>query len=269
LFRASLCPGNCGQLQKGKKKMTTYPKNFITQVIAKVDFEPILRLKEEPPYSFQEAIKEWFPRSDQAESVEFLLKPGEEPSAIKKPISYLFFNKEKTEKIEVNYQTIILTLGQYLEFDSFISKIELMYNNFNEIYHPSIIKRIGLRFVNEIKLRGNPFEWEGYLNNNLYCMINAFPDLTESLSRIMAQMIIALEGRRIIFNFGIYNSEFPNTITQKEFILDYDCASVEECEPEVALGKFRLFYEDIKKLFKQNRGEKLIKIMKGENNEGL
>ena len=249
--------------------MTTYPKNFITQVIARVDFEPILRLKQEAPFSFHEAIQELYPRTDQAETVEFLLKAGEEPAAIKQPLSYIFLDKDKKDKIELNFKSIVLTASEYVKFDSFFSKIDFIYNKFNDIYQPNIIKRIGLRFVNEIKLRGNPFEWEGYLNNNLHCILNIFPDLRESLSRAMAQMIVNLEGRRIIFNFGIFNSEFPNTIAQKEFILDYDCACDEECESGLVLGKFRGFYDDIKSLFKQSRGEQLIKIMKGEINEGL
>jgi uncharacterized protein (TIGR04255 family) len=57
--------------------MTTYPRNFITQVIARVDFEPILRLKQEVPVGFHESIKDLFPRADQAESVEFSLRVGE------------------------------------------------------------------------------------------------------------------------------------------------------------------------------------------------
>ena len=42
--------------------MTTYPINFITKVIARVDFQPILKLKQEEPVAFQEAIREHFPR---------------------------------------------------------------------------------------------------------------------------------------------------------------------------------------------------------------
>jgi len=139
-----------------------------------------------------------------------------------------------------------------------------MYNTFNNIYHPSIIKRIGLRFINEIKLKGNPLDWDGIINNNLYCIINAFPDLSTSLKRAMSQLHISLEDHSIIFQFGIFNSEYPNIITQREFILDYDCASKDESEPEGVLSTFRLYYEDIKKVFKQCRGEKLLRIMKEE-----
>jgi len=80
----------------------------------------------------------------------------------------------------------------------------------------------------------------------------------------MSQLHISLEDHSIIFQFGIFNSEYPNIITQREFILDYDCASKDESEPEGVLSTFRLYYEDIKKVFKQCRGEKLLRIMKEE-----
>ena len=242
--------------------MTTYPINFITKVIARVDFQPILKLKQEP-VDFQEIIREQFPRFSQKESIDISIKPGEVPVPTKIP-TWQFTSKEKTDQISLNYQMIALTMKKYVNFESFFLKVELMYNTFNNIYHPSIIKRIGLRFINEIKLKGNPLDWDGIINNNLYCIINAFPDLSTSLKRAMSQLHISLEDHSIIFQFGIFNSEYPNIITQREFILDYDCASKDESEPEGVLSTFRLYYEDIKKVFKQCRGEKLLRIMKEE-----
>ncbi len=245
--------------------MTTYPKNFITQVIARVDFQPILKLKNEEPYEFQEALREEFPRFEKKESIDIDLpmKPEEGfPSFPEKIPTWRFINKDQTDKISLNYKVIIFSSNKYTNFESFFPKVELMFESFDKIYHPGIINRIGLRFINEIKLKGNPLDWGGYINKNLYSIINAFPEL--SISRAMSQLHINREDHKIIFQFGIYNSEYPNTISQKEFILDYDCSSKEECEPEVVLYKLKLFYEDIKMLFKQSRGEKLLNIMKGE-----
>ncbi len=244
--------------------MTTYPINFITKVIARVDFQPILRLKQEEPAAFQEAIRENFPRLDRKDSIDISIKPGEVPVPSKTP-TWEFSNKEKTEAIALNFKVITLSLDKYISFESFFPKVKLMYSNFNKIYNPGIIKRIGLRFQNQIRLKGNPLEWDGIINNNLYCIVNAFPELSNVVSRAMSQLHINLGDHLIIFQFGIFNSEYPNIIAQKEFILDYDCASREESEPEEVLSKFKLFYEDIKKLFKQSRGEKLVKIMKGED----
>lgn len=249
--------------------MTTYPRNFITQVIAQVHFQPILKLKNESPDVFQEAIIDQFPRFERKEAIDidFSIKPeGSFPSFPEKISIWEFINKEikeQADQISLNYKVISFSSNKYISFESFFSKVELMYNNFYKIYRPGIINRIGLRFINEIKLKGNPLDWDGYINNNLYCSIKTFSDL--SISRAMSQVHINLDDHKIIFQFGIYNSEYPNTISQREFILDYDCSSKGECEPEEVLTKLMIFYEDIKSLFKLSRGDKLVSYMKGED----
>lgn len=54
--------------------MTTYPINFITKVIARIDFLPILKLKDEIPSIFQENIRKEFPRFDKSDSISSYLK---------------------------------------------------------------------------------------------------------------------------------------------------------------------------------------------------
>jgi uncharacterized protein (TIGR04255 family) len=243
--------------------MTTYPTNFIRKVIARVDFQPILTLKQEEPVAFQELIRDHFPRFGRKNSIDISIKPGEVPISKQIPI-WEFTNKEKTDQIALNFKFITLSLDKYVSFEAFNSKIEFLYINFKKIYHPGIIQKIGLRFINEIRLTGNPLDWDGIINNNLYCILQAFPEFSPSLSRAMSQLHINLGDRLITFQFGIYNSQYPGVIANKEFILDYDCSSKEECEPEEVLTKFSLFYEDIKNLFKQSRGDKLVAIMRGE-----
>lgn len=243
--------------------MTTYPINFITKVIIRIEYQPILKLKQEEPVDFIERMRDQFPRYERKESIDISIKPGEAPIVSKSPV-WEFINKEKTEHISLNYQAITLIFDKYVSYELFFSKIELVYNAFNSIYRPSIIKKIGLRFINEIKLTGIPLDWEGIINNNLWCFINALPEFPTSLTRAMSQMHLTIEDHSMVFQFGIHNSEYPNKITQKEFILDYDCVSREENEPEGVINKLKSFYEDIKKAFKQSRGEKLVRIMRGE-----
>jgi uncharacterized protein (TIGR04255 family) len=245
--------------------MTTYPRNFITNVIAQVQFQPILIIKNETPNDFQEAIREQFPWFDRKESLAITLsiKPGGGSPLPEKISTWEFKNKEQTDQISLNYNSITYSSKKYISFALFFANVELMYNNFYKTYRPGIINRIGLRFINEIKLKGNPLDWDGYINNNLYCSITPFHDL--SISRAMSQLHINMNDHKIIFQFGIYNSEYPNTISQREFILDYDCSNKDQCEPDGVVSKFRIFYEEIKSLFKLSRGDKLVRYMKGED----
>jgi uncharacterized protein (TIGR04255 family) len=100
--------------------MTTYPTNFVSKVIARVDFQPILKLKQEP-VDFQEIIREQFPRFSQKESLDISIKPGEVPVPTKIP-TWQFISKEKTNQISLNYQTITLIMNKYDNFESFFFK---------------------------------------------------------------------------------------------------------------------------------------------------
>jgi uncharacterized protein (TIGR04255 family) len=112
--------------------MTTYPTNFIKKVIIRIEFQPILKLKQEEPVDFQERLRDQFPRFQRKESINFTIKPGEAPVASKSSV-WEFINKEKTEQISLNYQSITLTAGKYVSYESFLSKIELVYNTFNSL----------------------------------------------------------------------------------------------------------------------------------------
>ena len=66
------------------------------------------------------------------------------------------------------------------------------------------------------------------------------------------------------FNYGLYNSEFPNKISRKDFVLDYDCytANIEKKDSYEYLNKF---HEKINEEFEKSIEEGLRKEMEGEN----
>ena len=41
----------------------------------------------------------------------------------------------------------------------------------------------------------------------------------------MGQMVVKEEVADVVFNFGIWNPDYPSIITRNEFILDFDCFS--------------------------------------------
>ena len=132
-----------------------------------------------------------------------------------------------------------------------------------EIYKPSIINRIGLRYINEVKIDGNPFDWQGLINDNLFATLNAFPNIKTSITRSMHQLHFRGENNKIVFQFGLYNSEFPNPVAQRAFILDYDCVSEDEHEPHQVLPIFTSFNTKIYTLFEQSISDNLKGIMNG------
>lgn len=249
-----------------KGKHVPYSRNFLNKVIARVDHLPILILDEERPSSFQELIRNEYPRIDELRGIgiEMPKQGGSLVSVEKLPVIWKLNNKDRTIEIDLSSKYFSLVSSRYVGFLEFFDRLSDVYNHFVENYSPSIITRVGLRYVNEISLDGNPFEWQNLLNENLYSTLNAFPNMRSSFARSMHQLHFTGDDYKIVFQFGIFNSEFPNTIAKKEFILDYDCISEEEIEPQEVIGKFTRFNDLICELFEQSIGDGLREIMNEE-----
>lgn len=241
--------------------MAPYSKNFITQVIARVDYLPILVLKEKPPIEFQDRIREQYPRFEQVMGVNINIKDGSDPAVQHKPAVWKFLNIDRTEEINISADYFAFTASKYERFSLFRDKLTALFNAFVGTHKPSLVKRVGLRYINEIGLDGNPFLWEGFLNANLFSTLNAFPEYQTQISRSVHQMQLMMENYKVLFNFGMFNSEFPNTISKKEFILDYDCLSEDERPVEAVLPTFTEFNNIIWDLFEKSIGDNLRDIL--------
>lgn len=248
--------------------MAPYSKNFLTQVIARIDYQPILILDKENPSNFQEQVREEYPRFEKLRNVALNITPKADSSISfeKLPVVWKLSDKEKANIIDLSSKYFALQTSKYIRFSDFYHRLTNAWNHFVENYKPQIITRIGLRYINEIRLtgNGNPFDWENLINTNLYSSLNAFTDIKESISRSMNQLHFAQEDCKITFTFGIFNSEFPNTITQKEFILDYDCISEDEYDSQDVLGVIKQFNDKVWDLFERSIGDGLRDIMKKE-----
>jgi uncharacterized protein (TIGR04255 family) len=61
----------------------------------------------------------------------------------------------------------------------------------------------------------------------------------------------------IRFQYGWYNSEFPNPIAKKEFALDYDCYSKNEIDISEVLSQIDIYHAAIKELFEYSKEDGL------------
>ena len=154
-----------------------YSKNFLNKVIARVDHLPILILDDERPSSFQELVRNEYPRIAEFRGVGIEMpKQGSSLVSVEKlPVIWKLNNKDRTIEIDLSSKYFSLVSSRYVGFLEFFDRLSDVYNHFVENYSPSIITRVGLRYVNEISLDGNPFEWQNLLNENLYSTLNAFP----------------------------------------------------------------------------------------------
>jgi uncharacterized protein (TIGR04255 family) len=246
-----------------------YPKNFLKSVIFRVDFNPILSIKESLNTNFHDQIRSAFPKLQLQQEHQILaeIKDGETTSKTETFNQYLLSNENDKRKLTVSTQFIILEILDFTGFVDLKDQIKSVIDNFQKSYSPISVTRLGLRYINEIKIkRGSPYSWDGYINKSLLNLLSSDLIVREETSRIMSQIVYKKDDFNTTFSFGIANSEFPNPISRKEFILDYDCYS-NEVDYDKINSLINDFNSNMVILFENSIDDKLRTILKGEQDE--
>lgn len=220
---------------------TTYRKNFLSDVIFRVDFPLILEISKETPDKFQSEIATEFPILEPVKQYGFQIETKED-SSTPTPLNitiWRFKNKTGDFFIELNGNSLVVNAKKYTDYTSFKERVSRILKVFYKIYPSTVVQRLGLRYINQIEIlkEKDLFSWSNYINENLIKNIDFFEDKTK-IKRMMQVMVVSVdEETRLNIRAGIFNSNYPENITNKEFILDYDCYTRTPTEQESILVK--------------------------------
>lgn len=253
--------------------MNNYKSNFLTNVIFRVDFPKILGLdSKNPPTQFQSEVKDKFPILETKLGKSVQLKISKEPVNVVETevLRWQFFNKGKTRVVDVASDAITLEYFVYRNFKEFLDDIEWVFNKFFSIYDVvRICNRVGLRYINQVKIeKGDPFDWNNLINPDLVFVNQDLIENKESVKKSMHLLELKTTVCDLKFQFGIFNSEYPNPIARKEFVLDYDCILKEELEIGEVYGKVKAFNDVITSWFEKSIRDGLRDILGKEEQDG-
>ena len=213
-----------------------YSKTFLKSVIFRIDLaEPISQSKKLAS-DFHEIIKEKFPNKEDISGIHFEATmgiAGKDQGTVKQTqrvvTSHKFTNADgkivlMLETEPSNLNLLFNTYNDSNELKEFVDKIVCA---IKKTYGDILVKRTGLRYINDIILDGDAFHWAPFINSHLISLLD-FPPEKRKTSRGMGRIEIAEDNYSVLFQFGMFNPEYPNPIARKEFILDYDCYTEEE-----------------------------------------
>jgi uncharacterized protein (TIGR04255 family) len=145
-----------------------------------------------------------------------------------------------------------LLFKSYKNSEELRSLVESIVMAISKTYGNILIKRIGLRYINNIAIKeGDAFEWGSFINPHLISMIEFTPD-KRKISRAIGRMELNKDTYNVQFYYGMANPEYPNAIARKEFILDYDCYSTEEININGVPDVVNALHDEIKLLFESS-----------------
>lgn len=205
-----------------QKQEIQLKKSPLNEVVCQVKFPPILRIANELPIEFQDAIRTRFPGLEIERGVLVKLPsingadiPHFEPS----PKIFRFSTSDGKASVALTTDFFALSTKGYSHWSDFLSDLSLVEKTVRDIFQPAYGIRIGLRFINKFTKENTDCKTTQELltlfRNELICLIQT--DAWEELDEMFSQLIVRDNHSKLAIRRG-FGTE------QKEpfFLLDFD-----------------------------------------------
>lgn len=128
----------------------------LAQVLCQIRFSPILRLRQDDAViPFQEAVRDRYPRYVKQEGVGFLITPGGVQAQQAQPGLHRFQDTSGIFTITLAHDFVALETLAYTDIDEFAGRLSSIAEIIRQVYAPAEMVRLGLRFINELRLAEN------------------------------------------------------------------------------------------------------------------
>lgn len=251
-----------------------YKKNPLDQVVCQLRFPTILRIEAEIPASFQDRIRDDFPNFSEPSETKMDV-PQEIKSQIPVEVirhfsqsankNYEFLSEDEKWKINLTRNFIALTCNEYQRWEKFIAMFEKPLDSFIEIYKPSFLTRIGLRYIDVIRrsvLNLNKTNWNELVQPYILGVLSS-SDVIDNIRDFICRYEIMLADNeskvRIITRFVEHKED--NEIC---FIIDSDFFNNNKIEISKAKDKLNFFNKRATRLIQWCITEKLHNAMEPE-----
>jgi uncharacterized protein (TIGR04255 family) len=233
-------------------KRKKYKKNFLKQVIARIDFTPLEGMAPKgPPKSFYEAIKDRFPIPETKEVLarNLRISPEKTEETSEKIREWIYHGKARDKYLALGKAVLAVEYSTYDFFEvlsaDFLAAVAALRDAFEDIQ----VTRLGLRYIDNIEFdEENPTDWSQYLQPNLLAIFNIVPD-QKTISRAF-QILELNDGETSLrFQFGMPNPDYPAQIRKKVFIMDTDAYCTLMLSHDEITKYLNSFHERINQMF--------------------
>lgn len=242
------------------------PSNFLKQVILRLDFLGEIKLSQQIVDTIRRVISDRLPEFKPQEKVlyEMTFEKVQRITKEKRAKAFFFHNNTTNSSLSLDSDSITFDIKDYTTYEDFRDFVQRVIQNLGAENSSAKTSKIGLRYINQIIFNeGNPFDWAGLIRDPLTSNLN-FIERQNELSRSIGIIELNRSEYFIKFQYGWFNSEYPNPIAKKEFALDYDCYSKNETDLSFVLNQVDTYHTVIKELFEYSTLENLKRIMRGE-----
>jgi len=205
----------------GKKK---YKNNYLTQVICQFVFDENELINDKSLKEYRERLGDGYASLSSIVQQGIIIEDNGSDITTEKDQTTVWeiLSSDNNHKITINQQSFAITFTSYTKLRDLAGIIEHAHGVFFEQFNTiQTINRLGLRYINQIRVDDTEVDWSRYIAPELTASFNF--EGAEKVRRSMHTMIfVESEDLAVNFNYGIYNRYFPAPITENEFIIDLD-----------------------------------------------
>lgn len=241
-----------------------YSRNFLKQVVARVDLvSPVLHLRSDLPKSISKSVLEHFPIPEPKKKIrqQIHLEEGEFETLQLEETEWNFFGKNRGKHLRLSPEAFWVEYSKYESYEKLRDEFQDVTKAFFEEFDEAQPSRLGVRYVNVFDIAGDdPLDWQELIEDSLlgifgYAMGSGQP------TRIFNTYETAFEDFNLRFHSGVFNSDYPAPIRQRQFILDYDAYHQGALEPSEIAANLDSFHSEIQKLFERNITAKMREVL--------
>lgn len=177
----------------------------LAQVLCQIRFSPVLRIRQDDAViPFQEAIRQRYPRYAKQQGVQIMLTPQGVQQQNIPDAQHRFDDSDGTFAVVLTPEFIALETKSYADIDDFAERLVELVQAVQDHYAPAEILRLGLRFINEIRLSGPDAQTE--MREAISpCLLGALGADELSGALTSGQQMLELDGEqsRLIVRHGL------------------------------------------------------------------
>ena len=247
-----------------------YKRNYLSQVIVKVDFlAPLAGLDSSIPPKLAALLTQRFPITDPGgESVDFMValdKEGVQASAHERSHFYKYFGKEREKELSLSHKVLSIVQRRYVSYEAFAEDFTAAYKSILEFYPEVQTSRFGLRYINLLEMDGavKPLKWKDLIDRELVGTARFFQrdSYTGQVTRLFHIAELKYDDIDLRFQFGEPNPDFPAVMKRAHFILDLDAYTQSAHKPEDSFQYMEKAHKKIQEIFEDSITDKLRRGM--------
>lgn len=203
----------------------SYSKNFISEVVCRLDFaSPIVEFKNSMPKEIYSVIKKHYPIAEPQDVIgtELSINPISGPVINQVTTKqWVFLSRDRKNKCTVEPNSVIFSSSVYTVFEDARSAYLSILEAIMEYKPENQGKRLGLRFINTIPLKGH----DAWIDGKFYTAISAHKD--EKTTKLLTTLEYAVirKDLNVRLIYGYNNPDYPAIIKREDFVIDIDAYS--------------------------------------------